>query len=285
MEIFIQRLGRIIIDSIAGLGTTVTVPALNLSVDLGFLTKPAIRTDIVALTHLHSDHVAGIHGYLGIRNLYKKSRTRFLVPGEVEDVFSRFLTSLDHLQPHGFDWDVSAVRSELPVRLKSGYLLKAFPTVHSVPSLGYAIIHRKLKLRPEFFHLSGKEIAEKRTNGDLKIFENKEDIVLVVTGDTTLRGLLDSPYANRAITLVVETTFLDYRKDIPQAHLGNHIHLDELIPVLKEWVSRKGLPSRIILYHLSQLYKPDEAISIVNSKLPSSLKSRVLVVPPRWPDE
>ena len=283
MELIVAQLGRVYIDSIAGIGTTVVIPGLDLTIDLGFLTRPSLRTSHVAITHLHPDHIAGIHGYLGIRSLYGKGPSRFFVPVEVEDVFKRFLMSLDMMQPRPFEWGVTGITDQEARPFKSGFVLKAFLTTHSVPSLGYALIHRRLKLRREYSTLSGPEIAQKKAEGKEELFSLKEDPVLVVTGDTTIHALRDNPLVQKTEYLVVETTFLDQRKDIPAAHLGNHIHLEELLEQIDTWEAEGRLPSRIVLYHISQLYKPEEAVRIVNTRIPERLKGRITLVPPRWP--
>lgn len=279
MEIAIKQLGRVLIKSIAGVGTTIVLPGHDLSIDMGFCTAPAIRTSRIAITHTHADHVAGIHAYLGIRRLYGMGPSTFYCPAESWTQFIGFLTALDGLQVKPFAWRVEKVGIESRVQLKSGYYLQTFPTTHSVPSNGYAIIHRRIKLKQEYKSMSGTMIAAKRAHNEMEIFETREDVVLAVTGDTTLNGILNNPLVNKAHSLVIETTFLDRRKDIPKAHLGNHIHLDELIPLLDRW-TMGTTPKRIILYHISQVYRPDEATEIITDKLSAQAKDMVTIVPP-----
>ena len=283
MEFVIEHLGKIKIDSMAGIGTTVVIPGLSLAIDMGFLTKDAIKARHVAITHLHPDHVAGIHGYLGIRNLYGMDSSNFIVPSEVEDVFRRYINAIDKMQSHPFAWNIISAHANMPIKIKANYWLYPFLTIHSVPSFGYAIVHKKTKLKKEFMNLPPEEIAKRKAIGDTTILEKVDDPILVVTGDTTLTGILQAPWINNAKTLIVECTFLDRRKDIPQAHLGNHIHLDELIPLLEVWAKKGNGPKNTILYHISQLYKPEEAQEIVNKKLTPRLKTRVKIVPPGWP--
>jgi len=279
MEIEIKQLGKIVIKSIAGIGTTIVLPGQDLSIDMGFCTTPAIRTSRVAITHTHADHIAGIHSYLGIRRLYGMGASTFYCPAESWSQFVAFLSALDGLQVKPFEWNVIKTGTESRTQLKSGYYLQAFPTAHSVPSNGYAIIHHRVKLKEEFRGMSGTMIAAKRARNEMEIFETREDVLLAITGDTTLKGIINNPLIEKAGTLVIETTFLDQRKDIPRAHLGNHIHLKELAPYLEDWASGPG-PKRVILYHISQVYRPDESIKIINDSLSPRARAMVTIVPP-----
>jgi len=281
MEIATKQLGKIIIQSVAGIGTTIVLPGQDLSIDMGFCTRPAIRTSRVAITHTHADHVAGIHSYLGTRRLYGMGPSIFYCPSESCTQFVEFLTALDGLQKKPFRWSVEKSGMDFRTQLKTGYYLQAFPTTHSVPSNGYAVLYRRIKLKEEFQKLSGTMIAAKRANNEMEIFETKEDVLLAVTGDTTLTGILHNPMVEKAGTLVIETTFLDQRKDIPKAHLGNHIHLDELIPLLEQWTQGAN-PKHVILYHVSQIYRPNETVEIINKKLSDHAKKMVTIVPPEW---
>ncbi len=279
MEVELKQIGRIELTSIAGIGTTVVIPGLDLTVDLGFTTPAAIRTSRVAITHTHVDHVAGIHAYLGIRQLYGMGESRFYCPTESWSQFVGFLTALDGLQKKPFAWRVKKAGMDTQALLKPGYYLVTFPTTHSVPSCGYAIVHRRMKLKAEFRGLPSTVIAAKRANKEMEIFETREDVLLAVTGDTSLLGVLDNPMIEKAQTVVMETTFLDRRKDIPKAHLGNHIHLEEVIPILDRWTMGER-PKQVILYHISQIYKPEEAMQIIRERLSRQARDMVTIVPP-----
>ena len=279
MELTIPQLGRMLIESVAGVSTNVVIPGLDLSIDMGRCWAPALRTSRVALTHTHADHVAGIHACLGIRDLYGMSPTTFYCPSEAVDQLTGYLSAMDRLQKRPFAWYVTKMKVDTEVQLKQGYYLRSFPTTHSVPSCGYAVIHRRLKLRPEYQGLSGPVIAAKRARKEMKIFETREDVILAVTGDTTLKGILNNPLIEKAKTVIVESTFLDKKKAIPKAHLGNHIHLDELIPLIDQWTNAPN-PKQVILYHISQFYRPAEAIELIEKRLSRRARELVTIVPP-----
>jgi hypothetical protein len=72
---------------------------------------------------------------------------------------------------HVGDADCISVKTVSPVQpgdevaLKAGYFVKAFRTVHVVPSQGYIVYHRKRKLKPEYQGCSQQQIIDAKKSG------------------------------------------------------------------------------------------------------------------------
>jgi ribonuclease Z len=168
--------------------------------------------------------------------------------------------------------DELALRPDLHVR--------AVRTFHPVPSLGYLLVRRVAKLRPELHGLTGPEIAARRRSGE-EVTELDERLELAYATDTLISVLDHSPELLRARVLVMECTFLDDRKSVEAARAGCHIHLDEVLDRADRFENE-----HIVMMHLSQLYRTDEIAAILDRRVPPALRKRIIPFVPadgHWP--
>jgi ribonuclease Z len=268
---------RIDVRSLAGIATTVAFPDWSLCIDMGSLTSAALRCDVAAFTHGHSDHVAGLNQFLGVRRLYGMKPPRLLAPASLAPVLQRLVDVLGELQGRPFESVVEAVPPGGEVEIGRGLLVRPFPVVHSVPTFGWAVVRRVQKLRPEFVGLPGPRIERLKADPAAAIFEEIDSTRIAVTGDTQLQGLdLGHRDIQAAEVLMIETTFLDAeRRDANAAKIGGHVHLDDLGDVLRQVQARA-----VVLYHVSQVYRPDEVAAAVEARVPPEWRGRVHVVVP-----
>lgn len=277
-----ERLEGILVDarSIGGIATTIAFPELSLTVDLGLCTPAALRTSTIALTHTHADHMADLHRYLGVRRLYGMAAPRVVAPAESLPALQACVDALGALQGRPFEVTLSGVRPGDEVDLGNRVALRAVAVRHGFPAVGYVLVRRVSKLRPEFLGLSGPEIARRKTEPGADLFETVEDPLAAVTGDTSAEGVaaLD-PLARRARLLFVEATFVGERHRVEAAHLGGHVHLDELVPLLRDLGS-----GTIVLYHFSQTYRIPELVEAVSTRLPADVAGRVRLLLPEEGD-
>ena len=111
-----------------------------------------MKTDIIALTHYHGDHILGLPGLLQTMSCMGRTEKIFITgPEGLNNALAPILTLTDFIS-----FDVELV-PELPERLCdliNGWpffaSLKAFPTVHRVPSQGYCFtLSRPGKFLPD----------------------------------------------------------------------------------------------------------------------------------------
>lgn len=72
----------------------------------------------------------------------------------------------------------------------------------------------------------------------------------------------------------MECTYLDEKKSIEETRKWGHIHLDEILPYADQFQNQF-----ISLIHLSARYKNQEALKILELKLPSTLREKVHLFP------
>ena len=277
-----ERIDKVLVNarSLGGIGTTLSFPEMSLSIDIGVCTPAALRTSTVALTHAHADHMAGLHTYLAVRRLFGMASPRVVVPEAVLPGLRACIDAFGALQGRPFEYDLVAARPGEDIELRKDLWLRPFPVRHAVPSLGYVVFRRSSKLRPEHRHLTGPQIARLKEDPAARLFDEVLDPLLAVTGDTTADGLpFSDPLVREARVLFVEATFVGDRHAVDAAHLGQHVHLDELAPMLR------GLACKaIVLYHFSQTYRVDEVRAEVAARLPPEVAGRVRLLLPAEED-
>jgi ribonuclease Z len=267
--------------SVGGVYTSLAVPELGLLFDAGASPRSLAAIDTILLSHGHADHVGALPALLGIRALHGKQKPpRIVMPREIVDDLTAALVSLSKLQRWSLEIVAIGASPGDEIALRPDLLVRAVRTYHPVPSLGYVVVRKVAKLKPELVGMAGAEIAARRRAGEeVNVFE--ERLELAYATDTLVSVLDHSPELLRTKVLILEATFLDDRKSREAARAGCHIHLDEIIERADKFENE-----HIILMHFSQLYRPDEIASLLDARLPAELRRRVIpFVPstPHWP--
>jgi ribonuclease Z len=249
--------------------------------DAGISPRSAGAIDTILLSHGHADHVGALPAMLGIRALHGKQRPpRVLMPAEIVDDLQTALAALSRLQRWPLEIEAIGVKPGDDIALRGDLHVRAVRTFHPVPSLAYLIVRRVSKLRAELHGLPGPEIAAMRRAGE-PVSEIEERLEIAYATDTLVSVYDHSPELLRARVLITECTFLDERKTLEATRAGCHIHLDELIERAERFENE-----HIVMMHLSQLYRPDEVASILDRRVPSALRGRIIPFVPRsahWP--
>jgi ribonuclease Z len=268
---------RIDVRSLGGIATTIAFPEWSLCIDLGVVTQAALRCDTVAFTHAHADHVSGLNQFLGVRRLYGMRPPRLITSAAIAGPMQRLVDAMGELQGRPFESVVEGVEPDGEIEVGRGLRLRPFPVVHQEHAVGWSLVRRVQKLRPAYVGLPGPEIARLKADDSVELFDPIDDPLIAVTGDTQAEGLdLSHPWVRRARVLMIETTFLDdERRDSNAAKVGKHVHLDDLPAILA------GVEARaVVLYHVSQVYRPAEVESAIRGRIPEAWRNRVHVVVP-----
>ncbi len=266
--------------SLGGMYTSLHVPELDACFDVGVAVRSAAAVERLFLSHAHVDHVGALATLLGMRGLSGvKAPLKIHLPEGVEGTLAESLRVLSGLHRWPLTFEAIPMRPGDEVRLRGKRFVRAFKTYHPVPSLGYAVFERVSKLKPEHADLPGARIGELRRSG-ADIFDVVERPLLAYATDTLPEVLHHEPWLGDVSTLILECTFLDERKTIHAARAGCHIHLDEL---LSHHAMLRN--DRVVLMHFSQIYKPGEVRAILDQRLPSTLRDRVIPFLPATDDQ
>ncbi|HWO26103.1 MAG TPA: MBL fold metallo-hydrolase [Kofleriaceae bacterium] len=267
--------------SVGGVYTSIAVPELGVLFDAGASPRSISALDTILLSHAHVDHVGALPALLGIRALQGKAKPpRVVMPAEIVGDLQHALEALARLQrwPLAIEAIGMVPGDELPLR--GDLRVRAVRTFHPVPSLGYVIVRRVAKLRPELAGLPGPEIAARRRAGeDVTTYDDRLELAYVT--DTLVSALDHAPELLQTRVLIVECTFLDERKSLADARAGCHIHLDEIIERADRFENE-----HIVVMHVSQIYRPDEVAGVLDARVPPALRKRIIPFVPAgsaWP--
>jgi len=275
--------------SLGGLYTSLYISELDALLDVGLAFRAGATARRLFLSHAHLDHLGALPALLGMRGMMGGGGK----PLEIycpEGVEGELVKSLEHLSTlHHWPLEVSCIpmRPGDEHQLRNDLWVRALPTFHPVPSLGYLFFERVKKLKPELRGLAGAEIKERKRLAERgegpSVFHLEDRPRVAYLTDTLIEALKQSPEALQAELLILECTFLSEVKPVSVARAGCHIHLDEL----SEWVSQLD-NERVLLMHFSQIHKPSEVRARCEERLGGQLGARLqLLLPPaelgdRW---
>ncbi len=231
--------------SVAGEETVIQIPEFNINFDIGKCPRPALTSDFCLLSHGHIDHSAGIVYYLSQRFFQGMIPGTVLCPAKIADGLSNIIRSWAALEGKVTEHKIVPMSPGDEFELRKGLFVRAFPTRHTVPSIGFTVLERREKLKPELFaqNLPGHQLREMRQRGE-QITYTLDVPVVAYTGDTSMGETLLQPGVIDAKVLITECTFFEpgHRK---RASVGQHLHVDELLEVLPKLKNELVLLSHV----------------------------------------
>jgi ribonuclease Z len=246
------------------------IPELKVGFDLGAQPWDFMGTPNWFITHAHLDHIAALPIYVARRRMMKMEPPTVYVPAEsVEDV-RRLLLVMQRLDRGRQTCDLVGVEAGVEIELSREHVVTTFATTHTIPSVGYIVWERKLKLKDEYLSLSGEQIRDLKYAG-VAITREVRTPIAAYTGDTSPGGLDACPAAFEAKILITELSFIRPNHRREKIHKYGHMHLDDFVERADRFRNEV-----VVIGHFSTRYHPQEVVRTLQTKLPEQLKSKMV---------
>jgi ribonuclease Z len=262
-------------ESTGGLGTCIRLPGHGVVLDIGLCPRAAIPIPTVLVSHAHMDHLGCLAMHCATRSLMAMGPPTYVLPEPLLPDVEALLAAWRQLDGSRLPCRLVPVRPGQSVPLSPTTRVDVLPALHRPPSVGYAIMSLKHKLRPEYLDLPGHRIRELKLAGE-PVTDPFWSADVAFTGDTLLEVIDMDPRFLQARLLILETTFLDDRVSVEACRDKGHVHLDEVIA--REACFRNRA---ILMTHFSARYTHAEVRALLEQRLPPTLKARITpLLPP-----
>ncbi len=257
--------------SVAGEETVVAMPQLDVCFDIGKAPDQIISINHVLLTHGHMDHAAGFAYYLSQRNFCGMSPGTILVPHNLLRPIREIINAWGRLDGNEVPGKVVGVKPGDEYQIKPNLFARAFPTKHSIGSVGYCIIEKRKKLKTEYAKLTGQQIVELKKKG-VEIDCPLEIPIVTYVGDTQYVDFSQLKYIVESKILIVECTFYE-DQHTDRAEAGKHMHITEFTSLLDKLDNK-----HIIIVHTTQRTPMREIRRLLKESLSPEKHERTILL-------
>ena len=262
--------------SVAGEETVVAVPQLDVCFDVGKAPDQIIPINNILLTHGHMDHAAGFAYYLSQRNFCGISPGTILAPKNLLGPIRDIIDAWSRLDGNKIPANLVGVKPGDEYRIKPNLFARVFPTKHSRGSVGYTVIEKRKKLKPEYKGLTGPQIVELKKQG-VEIDYPLEIPIVTYLGDTQYVDFSQLKYIAESKILIAECTFYEGEHS-GRAEAGRHMHIDEFAALLDKMNNK-----HIIITHITQRTPMREIRKILKDALPKDQYDRITLLMAKRP--
>ncbi|POM80236.1 Nuclear ribonuclease Z [Phytophthora palmivora] len=264
---------------VAGIESCCYVDSIDVAFDLGCLVDRVVNKSHVFITHGHVDHIGSVVAHAARRALQKQKPAQYFVPAHLAPHLESILQSTAAMQnDEPFPAHIVPLQAFDEVHVSPKYMIRAVPTKHRVPSLGYILYEKKNRLKPEYRQLPGQELAAlKRAGQEITSAELIPEIAY--TGDTTIEVFTVAADDERTKdllqvkVLITEATYADSKMTVHDAIARGHMHLDQLA-AHERLFQQVGT---LVLVHFSARYSAEEVAESVRTRLPPLLQQKTVL--------
>jgi len=257
--------------SIAGEATAVQIPELDICFDIGECPRAMLASNFVALSHGHMDHIASLIYYFSQRHFQGMGTGKVVCHRDMVQPIHNLMGALVDIERQRTPYEIITLEPEMQIPLKGNIVLRAFSSIHTVPSLAYSCVELRSKLRSDLLGLPQEQLIKLKEQGE-EITETHEIPLITYMGDTLWGKHFERPEVIDAKVLITECTFIEpgHRK---RAGIGKHLHLDDIIRLLDMCKSET-----IVLTHMSRRTNLSTVRKTLDNALPKEHRHRVLVL-------
>ncbi|KAE9012266.1 hypothetical protein PR003_g15016 [Phytophthora rubi] len=272
---------RLHMRCVAGIESCCYVDAVDVAFDLGCLVDRVVSKSHVFITHGHIDHIGALVAHAARRALQKQKPAQYFVPAHLVPHLESILQSTAAMQgDEPFPVRLVPLQPYDEVHVSPKYMVRAVPTTHRVPSLGFILYEKRNRLKPEYQQLPGSEIAALKRAGQA-ITSTELTPEIAYTGDTTIevfRAAAESDDERardllRVKVLITEATYADGKMTVQDAVARGHMHLDQLAAD-EQLFQQVGT---LVLVHFSARYSADDLAECIRTRLPPALQEKTVL--------
>jgi ribonuclease Z len=257
--------------SVGGEETVLAVPQLDVCFDIGKAPDQVIPINHILLTHGHIDHAAGFAYYLSHRQFDGQAPGTIVAPKNLIPPMRQILDAWGVLDGNKIPGNLIGVAAGDEVQIKPNLFARAFPTDHCKGSVGYCVLEKRKKIKPEYAKLPGPQIVELKKQG-IVIDTVLELPIISYLGDSQYVDYASLPYVVNSRIFVAECTFFD-DDHLDRAQAGRHLHVKDLQRFLE--VLRSEM---IILIHMTQRTGVGEIKRLLRQCLSAEIFDRVTLL-------
>ena len=271
MKKFEHKSIRVSFKSIGGIESCYILPDFKIAFDIGRCPAPLIDIPMIFVSHGHLDHASGLSYYFSQRSLKNLGPGVVHVPEKILRPLKKITSLWQEIEEFDYKSNIVGLKPGQSVEVQNGIHVVPVLADHRVKAYGYVVKKRVQKLKTEFAHLTGQEIARKKEKENL--FNIIDHPVFAYSGDSTIEIIKNNEDLRRATVLFMECTYIDDKRSVERARKWGHTHLDEIIQNADLFENEK-----VVLVHLSRRYSSDYMQNILNKKLPSRLRDKFVYV-------
>ncbi len=257
--------------SIAGEETVVAIPQLDVCFDVGKAPDQIISINNILLSHGHMDHAAGFAYYLSQRNFCGLPAGTILAPPNLLGPMRVIIEAWSKLDGNKVPANLVGAKPGDEYQIKPNLFTRVFPTKHTNGSVGYSIIEKRKKIKPEYAKLTGPQIVELKKQG-IQIDYPLEIPIVTYIGDTQYVDFSQLNYIAESKILIAECTFYE-GEHCGRAEAGKHMHIDEFATLIEKLQNE-----HIIIAHTTQRTPMREIQRILKEALPPEKHQRTTLL-------
>jgi len=231
--------------SVAGEATVIQIPELDVCFDMGTCPRAVLSSPFVALSHAHMDHIGALPYWFSQRFFQKIGTGTCICHPKVAGPLEAMMRSWIDLELQKTPHRIVGLEPDAEIEVKNHVFLRAIATSHTSPSLGFALIERRSKLKDEFVGMPQDRLREIKASGT-EITRTMEIPLVAYTGDTEMGPFLYRDEFAQAKVVITECTFFD-PEHRGRAKIGKHLHVHELGGLLSAWKAE-----HVVIVHTSR---------------------------------